>query len=156
MPDSKALGVTWDVENDKLRLCPKKSLVEVSTRREMLSALAGQFDPLGMLAPCLLGGKLILQKLTIMSIDWEDKISEVLYKEWCKWVEFMRDYSEFSIPRYCFANEHGYIGYATNDKIVYELHGFCDASDSALSCVIYLKQIVNGHVCVSFIQGKAK
>ena len=156
MPDSKALGITWDVENDKLRLCPKKSLVEVSTRREMLSALAGQFDPLGMLAPCLLGGKLILQKLTIMSIDWEDKIPEVLRKEWCKWVEFMRDYSEFSIPRYCFANEHGYIGNATNDKIVYELHGFCDASDSVLSCVIYLKRIVNGHVCVSFIQGKAK
>ena len=27
MPDSKALSITWDVENDKLRLCPKKSLV---------------------------------------------------------------------------------------------------------------------------------
>ena len=26
MPDSKALGITWDVENDKLRLCPKKSV----------------------------------------------------------------------------------------------------------------------------------
>ena len=42
----------------------------------------------------------------------------------------MRDYSEFSIPRYCFANEHDY---KINDKIVYELHGFCDAFDSALS-----------------------
>ena len=62
-----------------------------------------------MLAPCLLGNKLILQKLTIMSIDWEDKIPEVLYKEWCKWVEFLKDYYEFFIPRYCFANEHGYI-----------------------------------------------
>ena len=51
MPDSKA---TRDVENDKLRLCPKKSLMEVFIRREMLSALAGQFDPVEMLAPCLL------------------------------------------------------------------------------------------------------
>ena len=24
MPDSKVLGITWDVENDKLLLCPKK------------------------------------------------------------------------------------------------------------------------------------
>ena len=28
----------------------------------MLSVLANQFDPLGILAPCLLGGKLILQR----------------------------------------------------------------------------------------------
>ena len=69
MPDSKALGITRDVENDKLRLCPKKSLMEVFIRREMLSALAGQFDPVEMLAPCLLRGKQILQKLTVMGID---------------------------------------------------------------------------------------
>ena len=69
MPESKTLGITWDVENDKLRLCPKKSLMEVCTRREMLSALAGQVDLLGMLAACLLGSKQILQKLTVMGID---------------------------------------------------------------------------------------
>ena len=56
MPDFNALGITRDVENDKLRLCPKTSLMEVFTRREMLSALAGQFEPLGMPAPCLLEG----------------------------------------------------------------------------------------------------
>ena len=108
---------------------PKNSLMEGFTRREMLSALAGQFDPVGMLAPCMLGGKQILQKLTVMGIDWDDKIPEAVSKEWCKWVKFMRDYSEFSIPRYCFANRHDY---EINDKIVYELHGFCDASNSAL------------------------
>ena len=51
----------------------------------MLNALAGKFDPVGMLAPCLLGGKQILHKLTVlMNIDWNDKISEVVSKEWCK------------------------------------------------------------------------
>ena len=63
----------------------------------------------------------------------------------------MRDYSKFSIPRYCFANRHDY---ETNVEIVYELHGFCDASNSALSCVVYLRRIVNGQICVSNIQGK--
>ena len=104
-----------------------------------------------MLAPCLLGGKQILQKLTVMGIDWDDKIPEAVSKKWCKWVEFMRDYSKFSIPRYCFAAGHDY---EANDKLVYELHGFCDTSSSALPCLVYLRHIVNGQVCVSFIQGK--
>ena len=92
-------------------------------------------------------GKQILQKLIVMGIDWDDKIPKVVSEEWCTWVKFMRDYSEFSIPRYCFTNGHDY---ETNDKIVYK---FCDASNSALSCVVYLRRIVNEHeqVCVSFV-----
>ena len=94
-PDSKALGITWDVKNDELRHCPKKSLMEMCTRHETLSAAAGQFDPQGMLAPCLLEGEQIFQKLTVMGIDWNDRILEAVSKEWCKWVEFTRDYFEF-------------------------------------------------------------
>ena len=48
MPDSKTLGMVRDVENDRLRVCFKhQKLGEFTTRREMLGALAGQFDPLG-------------------------------------------------------------------------------------------------------------
>ena len=46
MPDSKALGLIWDVEGDRLRVCSKLKFDGVSTRREMLSVLASQFDPL--------------------------------------------------------------------------------------------------------------
>ena len=45
VPDSKALGLVWDVENDKLRVL-KRNLLDISTRREMLSSLAGQFKPI--------------------------------------------------------------------------------------------------------------
>ena len=69
LPDSKTLGLVWDVENDRLRVCFKhQKLGEVTTRRDMLGALAGQFDPFDILAPCLLKGKLILQKVTILSL----------------------------------------------------------------------------------------
>ena len=62
MPDSKTLGLVWDVENDRLRVCFKhQKLGEVTTRREMLG-------PMGILAPCLLEGKLILQKVTVLVI----------------------------------------------------------------------------------------
>ena len=53
MPACKALGVLWDVENDRLKICGNSALSEVSARRKMLQMLASHFDPLGILAPFL-------------------------------------------------------------------------------------------------------
>ena len=51
LPDSKALVLVWEVESDRLRVCLSRKLIEVFTRRQMLSVIASQFDPLGILAP---------------------------------------------------------------------------------------------------------
>ena len=40
MPDSKALGVIWDVEDDKLKVGFNKNFSPVTTRRQMASQLA--------------------------------------------------------------------------------------------------------------------
>ena len=75
IPYSKTLGLVLDVENDMLRVCFKhQKLGKVTTRREMFGALAGQFDSLGILVPCLLEGKLILQKVTILGLGWDDEL----------------------------------------------------------------------------------
>ena len=155
MPDSKALGLIWDVEGDRLRVCSKLKLDDVSTRREMLSVLASQFDPLGFLAPCLLGGKLILQRVTTMGLEWDDVLSDELLKEWKMWVDSMKLFVDFSIPRSCFLDALS--DEVKENEILYQLHGFCDASNSALSCVVYLRRVVkNSRSSVSFIQGKSK
>ena len=39
---------------------------------------------------------------------------------------------------------------------VYRLHGFCDASDSAFTCAIYLRDVSAGKAQVSFVIGKSK
>ena len=69
MPDSKALGIVWDVENDQFKICFDKKLTDVTTRRQMASQLASNFAPLGITSPCLLGGKLILQKAAMAKLD---------------------------------------------------------------------------------------
>ena len=46
----------------------------------MSSQLASQFDPLGMAAPHLLGGKQILQRVTALGVEW-DKILSVDIKD---------------------------------------------------------------------------
>ena len=63
----------------------------------------------------------------------------------------MSKLSDFSIPRYCFE-----ITEAANAASVYQLHGFCDASNSAFSCVVYLRRVVNGELQVAFVLGKSR
>ena len=98
----------------------------------MLGALTGQLDPLDILAPCLLEGKLILQKVTNLGLDWDDELPEDIRKDWSKWVNVMESFAGLSIPRYCFL-EGPVI--EEDENVAYQLHGFCDTSNQALSCV---------------------
>ena len=76
MSNSKALGVVWDVENNKLKVSLNKNSVDKTTRRQMASQLASYIDPLSMIATCILGGKLILQKVAQAKCDWDDKLPD--------------------------------------------------------------------------------
>ena len=153
MPDCRALGVVWDVENDCLKVCRNSALSEVSTRREMLRMLASHFDPLGILAPFLLKGKLILQKVTLSGIGWDDDLPGDVKNDWKNWIRSMEAVANYSTPRYCFSDE---VENTNGDKVIYQLHGFCDASNHAFSCVVYLRRLVNEKLSVASIQGKSK
>ena len=98
----------------------------------MLSSLAGQFDPLEILAPCLLEGKLILQNVATLGLGWDDELPEDIVKRWRKWVALMESFADVSIPRYCFAEG---CEFACREGAEYQLHGFCDALNYAFSCV---------------------
>ena len=143
MPDSKALGLVWDVEGDRLRVCSRRKLVDVSTRREMLSVLARQYDPLGFLAPCFLGGKLILQKVTSLGLGWEEILPSDVLSKWIAWAASVDPFLGYFVPRCCFPGDGAEI---EKSKVSYQLHGFSDASNSALSCVVYLRRVVEGNV----------
>ena len=151
MPDCKALGLVWDVESDELRVCCNRHLTEVFSRREMLRMLAGQFDPLGILAPCLLGGKLILQEVTCSGIDWDDAIPDNIRRDWKSWVDSINPVKHVSLPRYCFGNKEVS---ENNPPVIYQLHCFSDASDCAFSSVVYLRRVIREQSSVAFMQGK--
>ena len=65
----------------------------------------------------------------------------------------MESFAGLSIPR-CYFLEEPVI--EDDENVAYRLHGFCDASIQALSCVVYLSRIIHGRSCVAFVQGKAK
>ena len=153
MLDSKALGLKWKVEEDTLCICPDRKLTEVSTRRQMLSAIAGQFDPLGIRGPWLLKGKLILQRVTASGIDWDKKLPDEILGEWKSGITHLEKLDRVSIPRCCFDE----VGEARVDKIAcYQLHGFCDASNVAIAAVVYLRRVIGDRSSVALIIGKSK
>ena len=65
----------------------------------------------------------------------------------------MGSFAGLSIFHYCFLK-----GPVIEDDgdVAYQLHEFCDASNRALSCVVYLRRIINGGSCVAFVQSKSK
>ena len=154
VPDSKTLGLVWNVEIDRLRVCFKhQKLGEVTTRREILGALANQFDPSGILTPCLLERKMNYQKVTILGLGWDDELPEDILKDWSKWINVMWSFASLSITRYCFLE--GTV-IEDNENVAYQFHEFCDASSQALFCVVYLRCIIKGGSCVAFVQGNTK
>ena len=104
MPDSKALGVIWDVENDKLKVSFNKKFSPVTTRRQMASQLASNYDPLGVASPCLLGGKLMLQRVATAKFAWDDELPADIIENWNSWISSLKDLSCVELERHCFAN----------------------------------------------------
>ena len=154
MPDSKALGVIWNVENDKPKVSFNKNFSPVTTRRQIASQLASNYDPLGVPSPCLLGGKLILQRVATAKFAWDDELPADIIENWNSWISSLKDLSCVELERYRLANNE--TPCENKDSAIYQLNGFCDASDNAFFCVIYLRRIVNGCATLSFISGRSR
>ena len=67
LPVEKALGVLWAVESDSLGF-QINVLDKPATRRGVLSIVSSVFDPIGMVAPFVLTGKVIIQELCRMKL----------------------------------------------------------------------------------------
>ena len=119
LPDSKALELVWNIEQDRLLVNYIREFCEESTRRQMSSQLANQFDPLGMASPFILEARLILQKVSTSGADWNDALPEDIRYMWKKWLFSLNKLNDFSIPRYSFV-----IGETANAAAVYQLHDF--------------------------------
>ena len=64
--------------------------------------------------------------MVIWGLGWNDELSEDILKDWSKWVNVMKSFAGFSIPRYCFL-EGPMI--EDDENVVYQLYGFRDASN---------------------------
>lgn len=143
---SSALGLKWDPSTDTFNFPVDIKHSSVATKRSILSNSARLFDPLGLLSLCTIVPKIILKKLWLTKLDWDDPIPTDLSKSWFNFVQGLKSLTNFQIPRFALADDP--------DAIV-ELHTFCDASQDAYAACVYLRSISSsGDVSVNLLCAK--
>ena len=146
---SKVLGVKWSVVQDQFYFDIKTELVKPITRRSILSIVSTTFDPLGLLAPVILMGRMLFQEATRLKLGWDEQVPEQVQVRWSSWLHDLSHLAEVRIPR-C-------VTFDNMEGVILELHHFSDASMKAYGCCSYLRSIDNvGNIRTVLLMSKAK
>ena len=145
----KVLGVLWNPETDVLTFESKLSQAcstEIWTKRKVLSTLFRLFDPDGKASPFTIIGKIILQKIAVSQVKWDDPLEGPIVEEWKRWLTDSDKIAQIQIPRW--------LGFQKGATMT--LHCFSDASIDAIACVFYLVTEYNGEKKSKFLFSKSK
>ncbi|XP_046478683.1 uncharacterized protein [Neodiprion pinetum] len=148
-PFFRALGLAWRPDIDAFAFSPQIHQTRDNfTKRKVLSQTAQLFDPLGWLSPITIRAKIFMQELWALGFDWDEPLSASLSSRWIEFLQDLQGISAITIPRW--------IG-SSSASLGIEIHGFADASQSALGAVIYARTYINTHeVRVSLVCAKTK
>ncbi|XP_067210840.1 uncharacterized protein [Linepithema humile] len=124
-----SLGLLWHPMTDEFSFELSFLSKDRITKRSILSTIAKIFDPLGFLAPVIIIGKLILQRLWTLKLDWDQDLPDDLVHDWIKFINDCDTLPLLTFPRW--------IG--TYLSRSFELHGFCDASSLAMAAVVFVR-----------------
>ena len=69
------------------------------------------------------------------------------------WFKVLDSLLDISLARHYFAVS---IPVSPKDNVIYQLHGFSDAWNSAYGSVVYLRRILNGVAMVATVFGRSK
>ena len=149
LPEDKALGVKWNIQEDTLGFIIKMD-DKPATRRGLLAALSSLYDRLGLGAPFLLKGRLIIQRLCKNNLNWDEPIDDDTAQEWLKWRNNLKTLDGKSIAR-CLKPEN------FGDVVNCTLHHFSDACESGYGQSSYI-QLLNqsGRVHCTLLIGKSR
>ncbi len=149
MPVEAALGMHWNIEVDSFtfRLTLKDTPL---TRRGIMSTISSIYDPLGFLAPVLLHGRQILQKICREHSNWDDPVSDEVRAAWERWRNDLIYIERIQIGRCYKPRDFGLMECV-------ELHHFSDASQDGYGQCSYLRFVNNfGRVHCSLVMGKSR
>lgn len=148
--NNKTLGIYWNSNQDVIQYSIREFEFKDSfTKREILSVICQIFDPLGLLGPVIVSGKLIMQELWKLKIGWDEVVPEKLFKQWKRFQYELPVLNDLKIPRISIISCYDYI------KI--EIHGFCDASERAYGAAIYCRCVLaNGTIISNLLCSKSR
>ncbi|XP_055522525.1 uncharacterized protein LOC129716715 [Wyeomyia smithii] len=154
----RVLGLIWNPEHDEFFFSTQHREATLPylrgdkrpTKRIVLSCVMGFFDPLGLLAPFTIHGKIIVQHLWRSGCDWDDVISDSCWEMWKRWIGLLVDVENVRVPR-CYLGDS-----VAADAESIEIHIFTDASENAYGSVAYLRAVFKGEVRCCLVMSRAK
>lgn len=154
----RVLGLLWKQDEDvfsfNMGLIKKLEpyLIDGArpTKRIILRCVMSFFDPVGFLSPLLVHGKIIIQETWRSNTEWDQPVTDEIFRRWLEWTKLLPRVESVKIPR-CFFGKHS----ISSIKSI-QLHIFSDAGDDAYGCVAYLRYIVGDDVCCSLVGSKSK
>ena len=106
----------------------EQSIIEpATTKRGALSQLAKIYDPLGLVSPTTLPGKLLYREMCEANLAWDGEFPENLMKRWKDWYDHFPEH--YTVPR-TLAPHHQPI-------LSINLHAFGDASKQGVAAAVY-------------------
>jgi len=141
------LGLTWQPSSDCFRFLFKNwdPPVEMS-KRLLLSDISKIFDPLGLLTPVLIKGKIFLQQLWTLKLGWDSPLSTDIVSRWKQFYHQFKEIEHTRMPRIVL----------DIDSPIIELHRFADASQEAYGACVYIRSVAaNGSITVSLVASKS-
>ena len=145
----EVLGVLWDYGADNLlvNLGGVVERVERPTKRNALRTIAKIYDPLGMISPVVLRGKLMFQEMCRRNIGWDEQLPDDIARQWSSWIDEILTARLFQLPR-CYEKDEV-------KKSV--LVGFSDGSTKAYAAAVYLRsELSSGAVSSILVCSKAR
>ena len=149
----KTLGLSWDTRLDRLTF--KATMGRMSedirserrkpTKREVLRITMSIFDPLGLLAPFVVGSKILLQDIWRSGCGWDTVIGDHEFEWWRRWIRELPKVADLAVSR-CYVE-------AGKTKTRLELHVFCDASEKAYAAVAYWRTVYEDDSCTLALIG---
>ena len=122
------LGLKWNKSKATLTVSfPAVDTNTTMTKRKILSKLAKVYDPLGLVSPIILQGKMIFRDVCKTKAPWDTDIQEPLSKHWRDWEKSLP--SEETVP-------HPTVNYR-EPVLNVELHTFGDASMKGVAVLVY-------------------
>ncbi|XP_022902989.2 uncharacterized protein [Onthophagus taurus] len=142
---SKTLGLYWFCKSDYLFFKIGELQQQTITERSILLDIAQIFDPLGLLSPCVIISKMILQRLWQEKLSWDESLPLEIYSKWDTFRSQLSILNTATIQR-------------SQGKIkTVELHGVADASQEAYGACIYVRSVnTYGQICVHLLCAKTR
>lgn len=93
--------------------------------------------------------KILMQEICKHKLGWDQPLDGELQDRWTRLIQQLNEAPPVTLPRCCLQGP-------SSESKTYQLHGFCDASITAYTAVVYLVEEDEGNIYSHFIVSKTQ